>query len=238
MIPGLLVVPPEGDRDVSLGTTGLGLPLCAISSQVCAQWPLVGPLEWTTVGIYTTEIGKYSNTKQVVKHSPASLCPPTTGTGGCCRVKAGLVFSGGNQVADHSDVGEELGDTLPTPAWPRLLAKSTAVVLERELMIRGKQKSNETVVLMSVGENRQGAGVHRKGAGLKRGVKPQPRGWRATLPSITGIVPRSPSILPSAFFCRTQTSLSHGLRLTPTASQEWTRLIHSDCHLYQLARAT
>ena len=56
MIPGLLIVLPEGDREVSLGTTGLGLPLCAISSQFCAQWPLVGPLEWTTVGIYTTEI--------------------------------------------------------------------------------------------------------------------------------------------------------------------------------------
>lgn len=105
-------------------------------------------------------------------------------------------------------------------------------------MIRGKQKSNEMVVLMSVGENQQGAGVHRKGAGLRRGVKPQPWGWRSTLASVTGVVPRAPSILPSAFFSRTQTSLSHKLRLTPTAPQEWTRLIHSDCRLYQLARAT
>lgn len=79
MIPGLLVVIPEGDREVSLGTIGLGLPLCTIPSQFCAQWPPVGPFEWTTVSIDTTEIGKYGNAKQVVKHSPVSVCPPATG---------------------------------------------------------------------------------------------------------------------------------------------------------------
>ena len=47
------------------------------------------------------------------------LCvPQQLGNEAVDRVKVGLVFSGGKQVADHRDTGEELGDTLPPQPGP------------------------------------------------------------------------------------------------------------------------